>query len=113
MASVPFTADEVEHKTFLTTLRGYDKAEVRAFLRAVADDLARTAHPSGEPPDATALLRELRIALEDAVAIRAAAANDAEAIRLRAEASAVEILDDARRSAAELLTAAHRSGARS
>jgi DivIVA domain-containing protein len=33
-----FTPEEVENKEFLTTMRGYDKEEVDAFLRAVASD---------------------------------------------------------------------------
>jgi len=109
MASVPFTADEVEHKTFLTTLRGYDKVEVRAFLRALADDLGRDHGAADGQPESAALLRELRVALEDAVTLRAAAVSDGDAIRRQAERHAAEILADARRNAAELLTAAQRA----
>ena len=37
-----FTPEEVENKEFLTTMRGYDKEEVDAFLRAVAADYRET-----------------------------------------------------------------------
>ena len=35
---MPFSPEEIESKEFLITLRGYDKDEVQAFLRAVAAD---------------------------------------------------------------------------
>jgi DivIVA domain-containing protein len=35
---VPFTPEEIDSKEFLITLRGYDKDEVKAFLKAVAAD---------------------------------------------------------------------------
>jgi DivIVA domain-containing protein len=35
---VPLRADEIETKEFLTTLRGFDKEEVRAFLQVIAAD---------------------------------------------------------------------------
>jgi len=37
---MPFTPREITDKEFLVTLRGYDRAEVKAFLRAVAADMA-------------------------------------------------------------------------
>ncbi|MGH2821281.1 MAG: DivIVA domain-containing protein, partial [Actinomycetota bacterium] len=35
---MPFEPEEIENKEFLSTLRGYDRDEVRAFLQDVADD---------------------------------------------------------------------------
>jgi DivIVA domain-containing protein len=36
-----FAPDDIELKEFVPTLRGYDRAEVRAYLRAVAEDYRR------------------------------------------------------------------------
>jgi DivIVA domain-containing protein len=36
-----FAPDDIEIKEFVPTLRGYDRTEVRAFLRAVAEDVRR------------------------------------------------------------------------
>ncbi len=36
-----FAPDDIEIKEFVPTLRGYDRAEVRAYLRAVAEDVRR------------------------------------------------------------------------
>lgn len=55
-----FSPDDIEIKEFVPTLRGYDRAEVRAYLRAVAEDVRRLeerlnereierAAPSSEP----------------------------------------------------------------
>jgi DivIVA domain-containing protein len=38
---MPFSPREITEKEFLVTMRGYDRAEVKAFLRAVAVDTAR------------------------------------------------------------------------
>ena len=35
---MPFAPHEIEHKKFVVALRGYEKDEVEAFLRAVAAD---------------------------------------------------------------------------
>jgi DivIVA domain-containing protein len=43
---VPFSPEEIESKEFLITLRGYDKDEVQAFLRAVAADYRSLADSS-------------------------------------------------------------------
>src|SRR4029077_9834702 len=37
---MPFTPREITDKEFLITMRGYDRVEVKAFLRAVAADMA-------------------------------------------------------------------------
>jgi DivIVA domain-containing protein len=44
---MPFTPDEVERQGFASSLSGYDKTEVRAFLRALAAQLRREA--DGQP----------------------------------------------------------------
>lgn len=36
-----FAPDDIEIKEFVPTMRGYDRAEVRSFLRAVAEDVRR------------------------------------------------------------------------
>lgn len=38
---MPISPDEISAKRFVVTLRGYDRAEVDSFLRAVASDQAR------------------------------------------------------------------------
>ncbi len=35
---MPLFPEDIENKSFLITLRGYDKDEVRAFLRQVAEE---------------------------------------------------------------------------
>ena len=35
---MPFSPQEIENREFVVAFRGYDRAEVRAFLRAVAAD---------------------------------------------------------------------------
>ena len=43
-----FTPEEIENQDFLSTLRGYDKEEVRAFLRAVAAEFQHLLERAGE-----------------------------------------------------------------
>lgn len=38
---MPFSSDEIATKRFVVALRGYDRAEVDAYLRALANDQAR------------------------------------------------------------------------
>lgn len=45
---MPFSPEEIEHKTFVTVLRGYDKVEVAAFLRAVSADYRRLSEAGAE-----------------------------------------------------------------
>jgi DivIVA domain-containing protein len=101
---VPFSPEEIEGRSFVVALRGYDREEVDAFLRAVAD----------EQRDLVSRLDQLRAELEDvragapdAVArqalwvttLLAAAARDAERIRRDADRSAGNLLALARRTA--------------
>src|SRR5690349_7861438 len=49
---MPFRPDEIADKEFLVGLRGYDKDEVRTFLRQVAEQVA--AAEAAPPPPAPA-----------------------------------------------------------
>ena len=56
---MPFSPDEIANQEFLTSVRGYDKDEVRAFLRAVAADLAERG-PAAAEHDIGPLLESAR-----------------------------------------------------
>jgi DivIVA domain-containing protein len=73
-----FAPDDIEIKEFVPTLRGYDRTEVRAFLRAVAEDVRRledrlaerTEHgvaPSAPVGKASSLDPSTSTSLEDAI----------------------------------------------
>src|SRR3954453_1858259 len=47
---MPFSPDEIQNKEFMTTLRGYDKDEVQAFLGAVAGDYRSALETRGTAP---------------------------------------------------------------
>jgi DivIVA domain-containing protein len=110
---VPFTAEEIENKEFLITLRGYDKDEVKAFLRAVAADFKASADSPGEVPDAGGgnafealgadIGHVLQVAKQSADSVKAKAEGDSTAMRKRAEEEA-KSLRDAASSAARRLT---------
>src|SRR5688500_8803975 len=114
------SAEEVTHRTFATTFRGFDPAEVRAFLERVASELrtlrsrsqemerllreaeARAAHPEIDEATLMTALGE-----ETARVIRSAheAATD---IRGKAEENAERILRDAHEDANRLRADADR-----
>jgi DivIVA domain-containing protein len=112
---VPFTAEEIENKEFLITLRGYDKDEVKAFLRAVAADFKATstaqapiAPDTGGGGNAFESLgadigHVLQVAKQSADSLKAKAEGDATGMRKRAEDEA-KSLRDAASSAARRLT---------
>ncbi len=96
---MPFSPEDIERKHFLPALRGYDREQVDAFLRAVADEyrtvlreleLAREDGTRARSTDDELGLvgehveRILRVAAQSAQEIRAA--SEEEAATLRAEA---------------------------
>jgi cell division initiation protein len=126
---VPFSPEEIESKEFLITLRGYDKDEVQAFLRAVAADYRSLADTSRAPvPVSTSNPFEslgeevgtvLKVARESANALRQKAEDEAGAARRRAEeesaalrnaasAAAKRLTEEAERHAIEVRAAAER-----
>jgi DivIVA domain-containing protein len=90
-----FSPDEIEVKEFLVGLRGYDRDEVRSFLRAVADDYRRTAAALGgsQGPDPESDDAFQSVALEVADILRSVAnmreRSEAEVTRLRRRAKDV------------------------
>ncbi len=92
---MPFTPEEVERQEFATSLTGYDKTEVRAFLRALAAQLRREA--DGQPlrvaidKDLIARTRELIDRSENSLRRLAKAAEESghlNVVRLKDEAAA-------------------------
>jgi DivIVA domain-containing protein len=92
---MPFTPDEVERQGFASSLSGYDKTEVRAFLRALAAQLRREA--DGQPlrvaidKDLVARMRELIDRSENSLRRLAKAAEESghlNVVRLKDEAAA-------------------------
>ena len=113
---MPFSPEEIESKEFLITLRGYDKDEVQAFLRAVAADYRSIADSSKgggmAAPVSTSNPFEslgeevgtvLKVARESANALRQKAEDEAAAARRRAEEESAA-LRNAASSAAKRLT---------
>lgn len=126
---MPFSPEEIESKEFLITLRGYDKDEVQAFLRAVAADYRSLADSSRSSAPVTAsnpfesLGEEvgtvLKVARESANQLRQKAEDEAAAARRRAEeesaalrnaasAAAKRLTEEAERHAIEVRAAAER-----
>jgi DivIVA domain-containing protein len=92
---MPFTPEEVERQEFASSLTGYDKTEVRAFLRALAAQLRREA--DGQPlrvaidKDLIARTRELIDRSENSLRRLAKAAEESghlNVVRLKDEAAA-------------------------
>ena len=126
---MPFSPEEIESKEFLITLRGYDKDEVQAFLRAVAADYrnvsesARTPAPIATSNPFESLGEEvgtvLKVARESANTLRQKAEDEAAATRRRAEeesaalrnaasAAAKRLTEEAERHAIEVRASAER-----
>ena len=127
---MPFSPEEIESKEFLITLRGYDKDEVQAFLRAVAADYRGIVEDSrsGAPAPTTSNPFEslgeevgtvLKVARESANALRQKAEDEAAATRRRAEeesaalrnaasAAAKRLTEEAERHAIEVRASAER-----
>ncbi|MDQ3895717.1 MAG: DivIVA domain-containing protein, partial [Actinomycetota bacterium] len=113
---MPLSPQEIENKRFLVALRGYDKEEVDAFLRAVAESHAEALHAleqarNGQVPAAADdpfddlrddVAEMARVAGEAIREVRTAADRRAEEARAVAEADAARV----RAEAAEELEAA-------
>lgn len=109
MALVP---EEIAGKQFIVGLRGYDRDEVQAFLRAVAEELRRlhleleTARiPAPDSPEAlgTQVAAVMRSAQEQAKELRQAAMTEVAGAVEEAKAEAVRVVEEARRDAATIM----------
>ena len=99
-----FSPEEIEGKEFLPVLRGYDKAEVDGFLRAVAADYRALQQTIASAP-ATGAHADGFAHLGDHVAtVLRAAADAADACRADAEARRQAIVDDARAVVREMVS---------
>ena len=114
---MPFSPEEIESKEFLITLRGYDKDEVNAFLRAVAADyrsaLSRQGADISVPSSSyealgTEISTVLSTAKQSAETIRKRAEDDATELRRRAEEESRQLRDAASRAAKRLTEEAER-----
>jgi DivIVA domain-containing protein len=114
---VPFSPEEIESKEFLITLRGYDKDEVNAFLRAVAADyrsaLSRQGTDVAVPSSSYEALGAeistvLSTAKQSAETIRRRAEDDATELRRRAEEESRSLREAASRAAKRLTEEAER-----
>ena len=109
---MPFAPREIEDKEFLVSLRGYNRDEVRAFLRAAAADYraalerADRAEPRGDV-EAYTQPRSAVVPVTDKVAERFALERkrvEAEVAELRTKAQRTgrRIVEEAERKAAEI-----------
>ncbi|MEA2476300.1 MAG: hypothetical protein QOF16_728 [Actinomycetota bacterium] len=113
---MPFTPEEIENKEFLITLRGYDKDEVQAFLRAVAEDFRGLSTTVRESPTAgnafEALGQEvssvLQVAKESATNLKRKAEEEATTARKRAEEEANTLREAASQAARRLTSEAQK-----
>jgi DivIVA domain-containing protein len=113
---VPFSPEEIESKEFLITLRGYDKDEVNAFLRAVAADyravMSSAPDPSAPRAGYEALGEEISTVLSTAKTsadqMRRRAEEEASSLRRRAEDESSQLRDAATRAAKRLTEEAER-----
>src|SRR3954454_19150832 len=86
-----FTPDELESRSFVFVRRGYDPDEVRAFLRAVGQDMRRLHDEIAMVrAEAKANAEPLDGAMADAVAVMQAARESAARIEAQAEQRALE-----------------------
>lgn len=86
--------EDIENKEFLVALRGYDRDEVREFLKQVAAELRSLVQSPPEEPTAGSAIGAqdlggeiagvVRSVITEAMNIRAQAERDAEQIRLAA-----------------------------
>ena len=109
---------EIEAKEFFIALRGYDRDEVDAYLREIAeehrrvlDELETRAVPTADEDPYAHLGAEvtniLRTARDSAASIVADAERDAEELALSAQIDADDIRTRAQREAEEIRNAAH------
>jgi DivIVA domain-containing protein len=107
---VPFTPEEIESKEFLITLRGYDKDEVNAFLRAVSADYRSALSRQGADVSAPSTSYEALGA--EISTVLSTAKQSAETIRRRAEDDATELRRRAEEESSQLREAASRAAKR-
>ena len=115
---MPFTPEEIDSKEFLITLRGYDKDEVKAFLKAVASDYRSALESATPAPVETggnayeALGKDigqvLQVAKQSADQLKRKAEEDATALRRRAEEEANTLREAASNAARRLTEEAER-----
>lgn len=114
---MPFTPEEIDSKEFLITLRGYDKDEVKAFLKAVAadyraalDSSAPPAEPSGNAYEALGkdIGQVLQVAKQSADQLKRKAEEEATSMRRRAEEEANTLREAASNAARRLTEEAER-----
>ena len=114
---MPFTPEEIESKEFLITLRGYDKDEVNAFLRAVAADYRSAMSRQGVDVSVPSSSYEalgaeistvLSTAKQSAETIRRRAEDDATELRRRAEEESRQLREAASKAAKRLTEEAER-----
>lgn len=100
---MPFSAEEIAGRSFVASMRGYDREEVEAFLRAVADDV-RAREDQLEQVEARVAKLQAQLeasAIGQAVwmsSLLTAAEQAAARIRRDAETEAMQLLQLARRS---------------
>lgn len=104
-----FTPEEIESRRFVSAIRGYDREEVDAFLRAVADDVRRagtevSAAPGPDVhPVALCLAALAAVQRAQAETLLADARREAERVRASARHEAQAIVVHARCLQARLL----------
>ena len=96
---MPMTSEEIASKEFLVGLRGYDKDEVRSFLKSVAGEFEAASAPPPAPPAEAAAPEPAPSAMADLggqiEAILATANQEASKLRAEAEADAARIRSEA------------------
>ena len=114
---MPFTPEEIDSKEFLITLRGYDKDEVKAFLKAVAADFRAVLDSAPSPVEASGNAYEalgkdignvLQVAKQSADQLRKKAEEEATGMRRRAEEEANTLREAASNAARRLTEEAER-----
>ena len=106
-----FSPEEIENKEFLTTLRGYDRDEVRAFLKAVASDVrvsqveaASSPHAPGDAYESLGqeLGQMLKVPKESSDQLKRKAEAEATGMRRRAEEESKSLREAASNAARRL-----------
>jgi DivIVA domain-containing protein len=102
---MPFAPHEIEHKKFVTAMRGYQTDEVDAFLRAVAADYQAALSSRGSVPAPRELLANFERVVQ---ASRASVEAEAAELHRAAEAEAAAIKAATQREIAEMRALAKR-----
>lgn len=107
-----FRPEEIAGRSFVASMRGYDREEVDAFLRAVAEDVREHTQQLGAAHAHAAELQNRldSIGVGQALWLRtlvAVAEQEAGRVRRRAEHEATQLLELARRSSDATISRAH------